>query len=52
MSYNAVQMPSFKNFFPVVYQNFKLFTFGGYLNEQKKQTKKCEYYDMQKMRWF
>jgi len=45
-------MPTFRNFFPVVYHSQKVYTFGGYDGDLKKQLKSCEYYDIVSSKWF
>lgn len=39
LSFNKVQMPTLRNFFPSVYYAQKVYIFGGYDDETKTQIK-------------
>ena len=49
---NKVQMPTFRNFFASVYNNQKVFIFGGYDGDNKMQVKSGELYDIVSSRWY
>ena len=45
-------MPSFRNFFPVVYHSQRVYVFGGYDGENKIQMKASECYDIVNEKWY
>ena len=44
-------MPTFRNFFPAVQMQYRLFVFGGYDGNLKNQIDLCEYYDFKQEKW-
>eukprot|EP00825_Cyclidium_porcatum_P042238 TRINITY_DN5743_c0_g1_i1.p1 TRINITY_DN5743_c0_g1~~TRINITY_DN5743_c0_g1_i1.p1 ORF type:complete len:294 (+),score=49.22 TRINITY_DN5743_c0_g1_i1:198-1079(+) len=45
------QIPTFRNFFPAIFYNQRVWLFGGYDNNTKTQLKSCEYYDILGEKW-
>jgi hypothetical protein len=52
LCFSNCQMPTFRNFFSVIYYSQKVFVFGGYESNLKSQLRSCEYYNTTTGKWF